>query len=134
MAKALGDKLYRQYAADGHEISHLILGSEVVVEVSEYSPLYVNGDISKPGVYPYRPGMTVRQAVAVAGGVTPVRLPGTDPAIQAAQLQGQSDTLLAEYNGQQALAWRLKAELSEAGGTERRQARHRSPRARAKRS
>jgi polysaccharide export outer membrane protein len=115
VAKELGNKLYRQYAADGHEISHLILGSEVVVEVAEYSPLYVNGDISKPGVYPYRPGMTVRQAVAVAGGVNPVRLPGTDPAMQAAQLQAQSDTLLAEYSGQQALAWRLKAEL---GGTE----------------
>jgi polysaccharide biosynthesis/export protein len=117
VAKELGNKLYRQYVADGHEISHLILGSEVVVEVSDYSPLYVNGDISKPGVYPYRPGMTVRQAVAVAGGVNPVRLPGTDPAMQAAQLQAQSDTLLAEYSGQQALAWRLKAELGGGGGT-----------------
>lgn len=133
VAKELGNQLYRQYAADGHEISRLILGSEVIVEVSDYSPLYVNGDISKPGVYPYRPGMTVRQAVAVAGGVNPVRLPGTDPAMQAAQLQTQSDTLLAEYHGQQALAWRLKAELGEGDG-QRPTRRRRSPRGWVRRS
>ena len=67
----LASKLYRQFTADGREISHLILGSEVVVEVSEYSPVYVSGDVSKPGAYPFRPGLTVRQAIAVAGGINP---------------------------------------------------------------
>jgi len=115
IAGDLANKLYRQYAADGREISHLILGSEVVVEVSEYSPVYISGDVSKPGAYPFRPGMTLRQAIAVAGGYNPVRAPGNDPVIQAADLQGQYATLQTQYEGDMALAWRLKKELNLGG-------------------
>ena len=96
----LANKLYRQYTADGREISHLILGAEVVVEVSEYSPVYVSGDVSKPGVYTFRPGLTVRQAIAVAGGLTQFRGPGTDPVLQAAELQAQYATLRVQYQAE----------------------------------
>ena len=41
---------------------------EAAVEVSEYRPFYIVGNVEKPGKYPYRPGMTVLQAVSVAGG------------------------------------------------------------------
>ncbi len=112
IAAELANKLYRQYTADGREISHLILGSEVVVEVSEYSPVYVSGDVSKPGAYPFRPGLTVRQAIAVAGGYNPIRAPGTDPVLQAADLQAQYATLQVQYQGELALASRLRKELN----------------------
>lgn len=42
----------------------------VSVEVSQYRPLFVVGEVSKPGQYPYMPGMNVYGAVAVAGGFT----------------------------------------------------------------
>ena len=116
IAGELANKLYRQYANDGKEVSHLILGAEVLVTIAEYSPVYVNGDVSKPGAYPFRPGMTVRQAVALAGGFNPVRLPAMDPTMQAAELQSQYNSLMAEYNGQQALTWRLKNELGQGDG------------------
>jgi polysaccharide export outer membrane protein len=41
---------------------------EASVEVLQYRPFYILGDVDKPGEYPFRPGMTVIQAVAVAGG------------------------------------------------------------------
>jgi polysaccharide export outer membrane protein len=41
---------------------------DVIAQIVEYRPVYVAGNVDKPGVYPYRPGMTVRDAVAVAGG------------------------------------------------------------------
>ena len=41
---------------------------EAAVEVSEYRPFYIVGSVEKPGKYPYRPGMSVLQAVSVAGG------------------------------------------------------------------
>jgi polysaccharide biosynthesis/export protein len=44
---------------------------DVTAEIVEYRPVYVTGDVDKPGAYPYRPGMTVRDAVAVAGGYGP---------------------------------------------------------------
>lgn len=42
----------------------------VSVEVSEYRPIFVLGEVKTPGQYPYRPGMTVLTAVTVAGGFT----------------------------------------------------------------
>ena len=39
-------------------------------EVAVYRPIFVLGEVSKPGQYPYQPGMTVVTAAAVAGGFT----------------------------------------------------------------
>jgi polysaccharide export outer membrane protein len=40
------------------------------VDVVSYRPVFILGEVSKPGQYPYQPGMTVLTAVAVAGGFT----------------------------------------------------------------
>lgn len=42
----------------------------VVVEVVAYRPIFVLGEVAKPGEYPFSPGMTAIQSVAVAGGFT----------------------------------------------------------------
>ncbi|MDA8248309.1 MAG: polysaccharide export protein [Rhodospirillales bacterium] len=42
----------------------------VSVEVTAYRPVFVLGEVARPGQYPYQPGMTVVTAVAVAGGFT----------------------------------------------------------------
>jgi polysaccharide export outer membrane protein len=42
----------------------------VSVEVTAYRPIFVLGEVSKPGQYPYQPGMTLVTAAAVAGGFT----------------------------------------------------------------
>lgn len=41
---------------------------KVTLEVVNYRPYYMLGEIGKPGQYPYQTGLTVTQAVAVAGG------------------------------------------------------------------
>jgi exopolysaccharide production protein ExoF len=38
------------------------------VEMLQSRPIYVMGDVQKPGEYPYRPGLSVLQAVSLAGG------------------------------------------------------------------
>jgi exopolysaccharide production protein ExoF len=38
------------------------------VEIIQYRPFYILGDVSRPGEYAFRPGMTVLQAVGVASG------------------------------------------------------------------
>jgi polysaccharide biosynthesis/export protein len=50
--------------------AQLILEPSVAVEVSSYRPIFVLGEVNKPGQYPYQSGMTVVTAVAVAGGFT----------------------------------------------------------------
>jgi polysaccharide export outer membrane protein len=42
----------------------------VSVEVLQYQPVYVLGEVNNPGRYRYTPGMTVLGAVALAGGFT----------------------------------------------------------------
>jgi protein involved in polysaccharide export with SLBB domain len=43
---------------------------KVTVEVATYRPFYILGEVNKPGNYPYINGMTLNNAVAVAGGYT----------------------------------------------------------------
>ncbi|MBO1909460.1 polysaccharide biosynthesis/export family protein [Microvirga sp. 3-52] len=38
------------------------------VEIVQFRPVYVIGDVEKPGEYSFRPGLTVLQAVGLAGG------------------------------------------------------------------
>lgn len=40
----------------------------VTVEIAQYSPVFVMGDVRNPGRHSYTPGMTALQLVAVAGG------------------------------------------------------------------
>lgn len=43
---------------------------KVSVEVLNYRPFYIIGEVDKPGQYPYTNGMTILNAVAVGGGYT----------------------------------------------------------------
>lgn len=42
----------------------------VSIQVTNYRPFYILGEVKEPGSYPYVDGMTVVQAVALAGGYT----------------------------------------------------------------
>jgi polysaccharide export outer membrane protein len=50
--------------------NNLFRDPSVSVEVVQYRPVFVLGEVNRPGQYPYQPGMTVVTAVAVAGGFT----------------------------------------------------------------
>lgn len=43
---------------------------DITVTIVEYRQFYVNGEVSKPGGYSYREGMTVQRAITLAGGFT----------------------------------------------------------------
>jgi len=44
---------------------------DVSVEIATYRPFFVLGEVSASGQYPYVAGMTVRSAIAIAGGFSP---------------------------------------------------------------
>ena len=56
----IADKL-----ADG-----FLLEPRVSVEVTNYRPFYILGEVGRPGEYPFNSGLTVLNAVAAAGGFT----------------------------------------------------------------
>jgi len=43
---------------------------ELVINIESYRPFFVNGQVNSPGGYPYVDGLTVRKAIAIAGGLT----------------------------------------------------------------
>ena len=43
---------------------------KVTVSVVEYRPFYIGGEVKAPGGYPYKPGLTMDRAIALAGGLT----------------------------------------------------------------
>ena len=85
---------------------------DVSIDVSEYRPFFMSGDLSRPGSYPYQPGLTVRQAVALAGGYDLVRFHfGQNPFVQAAELRSDYDTLRNDLMREQLRLRRVMAEL-----------------------
>jgi protein involved in polysaccharide export with SLBB domain len=48
-----------------------LVNPRVNVEVLNYRPFFILGEVNHPGSYPYVNGMTVINAVALAGGYTP---------------------------------------------------------------
>ncbi|MBP0579041.1 polysaccharide biosynthesis/export family protein [Labrys sp. LIt4] len=82
------------------------------VEVSTYRPFYILGMVTTPGQYPYKPGLTVLQAVSTAGGVLRVSDFGL-LSFQRESLVNRGDlrTLAVERLGLLAREARLDAEL-----------------------
>lgn len=62
--KQLEDLVYKGLKGD------YFVEPNVFVGMVEYRPFFIHGEVKKPGGYPYQPGMTVNQAVALAGGLT----------------------------------------------------------------
>jgi polysaccharide export outer membrane protein len=48
----------------------ILKDARVTVQVSNYAPFYIRGEVKKPGEFPYKPGLTLGDAVALAGGYT----------------------------------------------------------------
>jgi polysaccharide biosynthesis/export protein len=59
---------FRRHGADLGPSTYSIAPNEVSLQISEYRPVYVSGDVLHPGQVIYRPGLRVRQAVAMTGG------------------------------------------------------------------
>ena len=109
----LAAKVFPQRTPDGRDTSVTIEPDEVTATVAEYRPIYVNGDVSKPGEQTYRPLMTVRQAVALSGGYDVVRLRMNNPILESADLQAEYESLWTEFAKEQAHVWRLQQELGQ---------------------
>ena len=48
-----------------------LINPEVTVSMVEYRPFFLNGEIERPGSYPYQPGLTLEKALALGGGLSP---------------------------------------------------------------
>lgn len=111
---ALSGKIVYRRAPDGKKVPNIADLDEILVEVAEYRPIYVNGDVPRTGEVVYRPGMRVRQALSLAGGQD--QLAGRAGNLVNVFDYGSSrETLMLEFSRERAQYWRLNAELDENG-------------------
>jgi polysaccharide export outer membrane protein len=47
-----------------------LINPRVNVSIKEYRPFFMRGEVSSPGSFPFKPGLTVEKAVSMAGGFT----------------------------------------------------------------
>jgi polysaccharide export outer membrane protein len=108
----LQSRILRQRLPDGRDQAFVVKPGDVMASVVEHRPIYVSGDVLTPGQQVYRASMTVRQAVAVAGGFSLLRARGqqagaTDPA----DLLRDYQSLATEYTKEYFHIIRINAEL-----------------------
>jgi polysaccharide export outer membrane protein len=56
--------------ADAYRTGGFLTEPRVAAEVLTYRPFFILGEVTKPGQYPFIPGLTVNQAIATANGYT----------------------------------------------------------------
>ncbi|WGH78716.1 polysaccharide biosynthesis/export family protein [Jannaschia ovalis] len=87
---------------------------EVAVEIVSHVPIYVAGAVSAPGEYSFRHGLTVQQALALAGGLGAADDPATGDSAERDRMryEGQINVLTARIETHEAEEARLTAEIA----------------------
>lgn len=85
---------------------------DVSAEIVQYRPIYVTGQVDKPGEFSYRPNLMVLQAVALAGSL---RRPPAGTRVERDIISGRSDLQhqAATYNALLARKARFEAEIAD---------------------
>lgn len=96
---------YKNRKFSGSDALDVIDRDEISLDVAEYRPLYIMGDVVKAGEVVYRPGMTVKQAIAVAGGY---RGPSE---LENSTNRKTYETALIAFAAEKVRIWRLRAML-----------------------
>ncbi|MER9171729.1 polysaccharide biosynthesis/export family protein [Mesorhizobium australicum] len=105
LARAIGDGLMQQMGLGRHP--------DVAVEIAQYRPFYIVGYVTQPGEFPYRPGLTVLQALGIAGGL---RTREDDiPRLEREVIAGQGDVGLLALSSVTLLARKARLEAEQAG-------------------
>lgn len=67
----LAGKTVSQVQEEIHQklLGDYLLEPRVTVSVAAYRDIYIYGSVARPGNYPWEPGLTVRRAISLAGGL-----------------------------------------------------------------
>ncbi|SFI52514.1 polysaccharide biosynthesis/export family protein [Albimonas pacifica] len=114
---ALAGRLLPTWTPDGRERLQAVSREQVGVWVAEHRPVFVSGDVARPGALPFRPGMTARQALAAAGGLMRPA-PQAGLALDPEALRIDHAAAWLALAAADARIWRLRRELAAAGAPE----------------
>lgn len=92
------------------DLSSHVANRSVAVAVKEYAPIFVVGDVQKPGRYEYRPGMIVLELFALGGGLRESTTRTDMSAIQLISAQQEYEDMSLQLLSQDVRRARLEAE------------------------
>lgn len=113
--QAADGKILRQYNRDGQVYIIHVEGERLDVRQVGHRPVILTGDVALSGQIPFSPGMTIREAVALSGGI----LTMIDTALQAAdpvriiEWRGQLQQSAVTNADAVLRLWRIGAEIDE---------------------
>jgi polysaccharide export outer membrane protein len=100
--------VYKNRSLVNTDASQIIEANEITLRILEYRPVYLSGDITRQGEVTYRPGLTVRQAVAIAGGYNLLRVENHNTVIDMIELQNRQAEVAINFAKEMARVWRLQ--------------------------
>lgn len=106
LARAIADRLMQRMGLGRQP--------DVAVEIAQYRPFYIVGNVKQPGEFPYRPGLTVLQALGIAGGL-PIREDDVSR-LEREVISGQGDVGLLALNNVSLIARKARLQSELAGG------------------
>lgn len=112
LGKSIATKDFRVLTTDG-KLVHLAVGEqEFNLAIAEYRPIFVNGDVATPGSQAFKPNLTVRQAVASAGGYDLLHMKLDNPFVLAVDARSDVEGIETELTQERITLLRLQAELA----------------------
>jgi exopolysaccharide production protein ExoF len=80
--------------------------------IKSFRPIFVLGDVNRPGSYPFQPYLSVEQAVGLAGGMTSSSSSTDDRVVTRIRLESELESVVASIGRESAWLARLQAELA----------------------
>ncbi|WP_343080300.1 polysaccharide biosynthesis/export family protein [Ostreiculturibacter nitratireducens] len=108
-------RIIKRYNQDGELGLIQLTDDDVFLEILEYRPVVVSGDVADPGEVVFRPGLTARRAMALAGGARSSLLSDvqmTDP-VQIVRWQNEYARVALDHAVSLVRLWRIGAELDD---------------------
>ena len=112
LAEQMAGRAVQVVGENGRVTAMQIPPSAISLSVAAYRPVYVTGDVRTPGAFPFEPRLTVRRAVALAGGLGYGRYSGGDPEFLAAGIQGELALVQSRIAAQERRLARQRALLT----------------------
>ena len=113
VAARVAARPFRRFDDNGQPVLIAVGTEDVFVDILAYRPVVVAGQVARPGAVEYRPGLTARAAIAIAGGAGVGLQEAVEPG-RAAELRAEVDVLSRRVAELTLAEWRLRAELAEA--------------------
>ncbi|MDB5524077.1 MAG: exoF3 [Rhizobium sp.] len=96
---------------DEYKSKEILKDPKIALNITTFRPVFVLGEVKNPGSFPYYPGLTVEQAIGLAGGNQTDTTNPSDRIVARARLRGDMDGADAEIVHEGIYAARLIAQL-----------------------